>query len=351
VTAISDHLVDCRSCDARLGSIEDQSDDFVRALAMLPATDEDEATFQSLQASLLANPEKFGDDEATDILLSDVPSNIVLPIELGNYELLEQIGAGANGAVFRARHRRLEKQVAVKLLLNAAGPAVAEFLNEMRIIGKLHHPNVIQATDAGEHDGIYFLVMEYVPGVDVSSLLRQTKTLSVADACEIARRTALGLSVAHENDLVHRDVKTSNLLFTSAGNIKLLDLGLATISSRKASSSFEQSGPRGTADYMAPEQWREANSVTHSADIYSLGCTLFKLLTGSPPYRTIPESVSSLEEAHIRGAIPSISATGPAIPGGLDTLIRSMLAKSPEQRPATAKDVAEKLRRFAAGSD
>ncbi len=350
-TIVSDHLEGCRSCDARFGAIEEQSDDLVRALAMLPATSDDEETFQSLQASLLANPEQFGDGNAADIFSADLPSNIVLPFDLGSYQLLEQIGAGANGAVFRAQHRRLEKQVAVKLLLNAAGPAVEDFLNEMRVIGKLHHPNVIQATDAGEHDGIYFLVMEYVPGVDVSSLLRRTGSLSVADACEIARRTALGLSVAHENDLVHRDVKTSNLLFTSAGDVKLLDLGLATISSQAANSSPEQSGPRGTADYMAPEQWHEASNVTASADIYSLGCTLFKLLTGSPPYRTLPDSVSSLEEAHVCGPVPSTNRSGRVIPSGLDALIRSMLAKSPQERPTTATEVAEKLRKFTVGSD
>lgn len=357
LTNITEHVAECRACDARLGAIEEQSDDLVRALSMLPATDDDEETFQSLQAQLLATPEIFGGQQGEiteafrDLFREDVPSNLVLPIELGNYELLEQIGAGANGAVFRARHRRLEKQVAIKLLLNIAGPAVEEFLNEMRVIGRLDHPHIIQATDAGEHDGIYFLVMEFVPGLDVSSLIRQHGPLSTPDACEIARQAALGLHFAHKNDLVHRDVKTSNLLLTSAGQVKLLDLGLATISSRRNVSTVSQSGPRGTADYMAPEQWREPNTVTAKADIYSLGCTLYKLLTGSPPFRPLPDSVASLEEAHLVGEVPALTGTRKNIPGSLDAYLRRMLSKDPDDRPASASSVAEVLRKFTAGAN
>ena len=350
---LTQHVSECQQCDAKLGAIEEQSDDLVRALAMLPATADDEETFQSLQASLLANPERFGEgnDRPTDLFLAEIPANVALPVRLGNYELLEQIGAGANGAVFRARHRRLEKQVAVKLLINAAGSAVEEFLNEMRVIGKLDHPNIIQATDAGEHEGTYFLVMEFAPGLDVSSLLRKTGPLGVANACEIARQTALGLSVAHANELVHRDVKTSNLLFTASGQIKLLDLGLATISSRSHSDDTLESGPRGTADYMAPEQWREASRVDAKADIYSLGCTLFKLLTGAPPFRPLPSAVSSLEEAHINGAIPSAAETAKSLPSGLDALIGKMLAKDPAHRPRSATEIASQLSKYSVGAN
>lgn len=353
IERIAEHVATCESCDLRLSALEEQSDDLIRALAMMPVVDEDERTFRLLQETLLANPETFSEaGTSTEVLKSQVPPSLILPMQIGNYELLEQIGAGASGAVFRARHRRLDKTVAVKLLLNANSSSIAEFLHEMRVIGQLDHPNIISATDAGEHEGLYFLVMEYAPGLDVSSLLRKTGPLPIAEACEIARQAALGLSVAHENNLVHRDVKTSNLLFTSNGEVKLLDLGLATISSQKSGSSDGiQSGPRGTADYMAPEQWRDAQGVTASADVYSLGCTLYKLLTGDPPFRPLPRSFTSLEEAHLNGEIPALKPKLGSLPGELDTVLNEMLAKIPVDRPSSAREVANRLSTFARGAD
>lgn len=359
-TSVTEHISQCQTCDMRLGAIEEQSDALIRALSSLPASPEDEATFQTLQAKLLATPERFGDDaeETTAAFLGEILStksqSIAFPVRLGNYELLEQIGAGANGAVFRAIHRRLQKQVAIKLLLNVARSAVEEFLNEMRIIGQLNHPNIVEATDAGEHDGVYFLVMEYVPGLDASSLLRQTGPLRIAEACEIARQAAVGLRVAHENRLVHRDVKTSNLLLTASGQVKLLDLGLATIAALPNGSANHSpaSGPRGTADYMAPEQWREASSVTPRADLYSLGCTLYKLLTGVPPFRSLPDGVSSLEAAHLNCPMPPLAGqTLEKVPAALESYLRGMLAKDPEDRPSSAKDVAATMARYAQQAD
>ena len=347
------HISRCRSCDAQLGAIEEQSDELLQALATIPANDDDEKTFRELQAKLLASPEEFGTLAGTvshAFIPRDLPADYSLPMDLGSYKLIEQIGVGAHGAVFRARHRRLEKTVAIKLLLNVAQSAVDEFLNEMRVIGKLCHPNIIEATDAGEHEGVYFLVMEYVPGLDVSSVLRHHGPLSSADACEMARQTALGLSAAHDKALVHRDVKTSNLLFTSSGQIKLLDLGLATISSRHADLNIDRSGPRGTADYMAPEQWREASSVDDRADIYSLGCTLYKLLTGAPPFRPLPEGVATLEQAHLNHNAPPLPAVSGGIPSGLEAFLHRMLAKQPQDRPSSVEVVAQ-LTKYAVGSD
>lgn len=346
---LESHVAACEHCDARLASIEEQSDTLVRSLASLPVTDDDETTFRDLQAELLARPEPFGGNTATtEVFTSQVPLELILPFRLGNYELLEQIGAGAHGAVFRARHTRLEREVAIKLLLHAAGPAVEEFLNEMRVVGQLDHPNIIRATDAGEHDGTYFLVMDFVPGLDVSSLLREVGSISVADACEIARQTALGLEVAHQHALVHRDVKTSNLLFTNRAQIKLLDLGLATIAASPSRGTPAPSGPRGTADYMAPEQWR-SGAVTASADIYSLGCTLFKLLAGAPPYRSVPAGFTSKQAAHEAAPVPRLAAWRDDVPPALEQLINKMLAKNASARPASADGVARQLKRFARG--
>lgn len=352
---VAEHVAHCETCDARLDLISEQSDTVVRALAGMPASEDDEETFVRLQRDLLSNPVPFTGrihSDPTQALADQLPLNVILPVRLGNYDLLEEIGTGAHGAVFRAQHRRLEREVAIKLLLHAAGPFVEEFLNEMRVVGKLDHPNIIRATDAGEHDGTYFLVMEFVPGLDASSLLRQTGPLRVADACEVARQTALGLAFAHHHQLVHRDVKTSNLLFTSTGQIKLLDLGLATVASRVDSEHPQaRSGPRGTADYMAPEQWRESSSVTHSADLYSLGCTFFKLLTGYPPFRDYPQGGVSKEQAHMNLTARSVTEFRKDVPPGVNQLIQSLLAKSPNERPESATAVSQQLAKFAQSAD
>lgn len=353
--ALTEHVVACDACDARLDELEEHSDTLVQILSHGPANADDEPTFRKVQEALLANPEPFSGDVTTDpthAITEDLPMEMLLPFHLGNYELLEQIGAGAHGAVFRARHRRLEREVAVKLLLRPAGPFVQEFLNEMRVVGQLDHPNIIRATDAGEHEGTYFLVMEFVPGLDVSSLLLRSGPMSVPNACEIARQTALGLEFAHQHDLVHRDVKTSNLLLSADGQTKLLDLGLAMIpahAGQKPKTTI--SGPRGTADYMAPEQWHEASQVTHKADLYSLGCTLYKLLTGKPPYRDLPDGITTKQQAHSEAEIPLISATRDDIPLTIEKLVTELLAKSANDRPSSAKEVAQRLTNHASESN
>lgn len=353
--AITAHVSECDDCDARLERIEEQSDVLLQALASLPASADDEETFRELQAELLANPESFLGTELldpTEAFDHHVPFSFTLPIQLGNYELIEQIGAGAHGAVFRARHTRLDRIVAIKLLIRSAGPYVEEFLNEMRVVGRLDHPNIVRATDAGEHNGTYFLVMEFVPGLDVSSLLRRTGPLAIADACEITRQAAIGLAFAHKNRLVHRDVKTSNLLFTARGRIKLLDLGLATISTGAEDTKLSnESGPRGTADYMAPEQWQKSDNVTAKADLYSLGCTLFKLLTGSPPFRPLPQGITSLQQAHATLPIPAMSQFRQDVPIEIERLLSDLLAKDPDDRPASAQAVATTLERYTANAN
>lgn len=216
---------------------------------------------------------------------------------VGPYRLEGVLGEGGMGTVYRAMHTRLGRPVALKLLTarrRLDSDAGARFEREMRAIGALRHPNIVQPTDAGDIDGVPFLAMELLDGRDLGRLVKERGPLSVADACEAVRQAALGLQHAHEHGLVHRDVKPSNLMLTPEGAIKLLDLGLV----RSIGSDCE--GPVGdstvvgtgeltdthtrvgTANYMAPEQSAAPDKVDSRADVYALGRTLCFLLTGSP---------------------------------------------------------------------
>ena len=204
-----------------------------------------------------------------------------------DYQLLAKLGEGGMGAVYKALHTKLQKVVAIKVL--PAGrmndpQAVQRFEREMQAVGRLSHPNIVGAHDAGEHEGTNFLVMEHVAGIDLSELIRNVGPLPIADACELARQAAVGLQHAHEHDLVHRDIKPSNLMLAPDGQVKILDLGLARLHMGNLPELTSTGQMMGTLDYIAPEQTGDAHDVDIRADIFSLGATLYKLLTGVTPY-------------------------------------------------------------------
>jgi serine/threonine protein kinase len=235
-----------------------------------------------------------------------------LPDHLGQYRLQEKLGQGGMGAVYRALHTRLKRPVALKVLpaqLLHDERAVARFRREMEAVGKLDHPNIIRASDAGEDASWHFLVMELVEGVDLARLSMLLGPLPVADACEVARQAASALQHAHQHGLVHRDIKPSNLLLTSSGEVKLLDLGLARFYGEQSISEVltATGAVMGTPDYMAPEQSFEPKSVDIRADLYGLGCTLYKLLVGRPPFEG-PEYGTLAQKllAHAQVPVPPI---------------------------------------------
>jgi serine/threonine protein kinase len=276
--------------------------------------------------------------------------------ELGIYDLIRPLGRGGMGAVYLAVHRQLRKQVAIKLLPLMSGEdsdVRARFEREIRVVGKLNHPSIVAATDAGEIDGIQFLVMEYVPGLDLSRLARLIGRLSVADSCELIRQVALGLSCAHAEGVVHRDVKPSNLMLDESGRIRILDFGLAQLSVwDEASVDLTTVGQlMGTLDYMAPEQAELSGNVDYRADLYALGATLFRLLCGRPPLAAAPNQ-SPLEKLRLLAnhQPPSLKTLCPEAPPELVQLVSSMLARNPSDRPASAAHVAEQLASFVAGS-
>lgn len=276
----------------------------------------------------------------------------VLLERIGQYELLERIGEGGMGTVYRAIHTRLKRPATVKLLPGGRlkhEQAVARFQREMEAAGSLDHPNLVRATDAGEEGGWHFLVMDYVDGVDLSRLVRARGPLAIGEACEFVRQAAQGLHHAHQQGLVHRDVKPSNLMITREGTVKVLDWGLA----RHAEGSQQNEDMTGagqilgTGDYVAPEQGRDPRMADARSDIYALGCTLYFLLTGrapfsGPQYDTFGKKLI----AHSREPVPAICQTRPGVPGPLVAVLERMLAKDPADRFATAAEVADVLLPF-----
>jgi class 3 adenylate cyclase len=292
------------------------------------------------------------------------------PRELGNYQLGELVGTGGMGDVFRATHKQFGRLRAIKVIkphLVSSGQrdVVRRFYQEIKAIGALEHPNIVVAIDSSTpSDDTHYLVMEYIQGVSAGDLLDRRGPLSVANACEIARQAALGLDYIHRQGMVHRDIKPSNLMLTlvdpahvnpgsdsgtsSSGRlplVKILDLGLALLvgEDHERLTRLDHRA-MGTAMYMSPEQWR-TTSVDIRSDIYSLGCSLYHLLSGQPPFYA---SELRPEIAHQKEKVPSIQSSEP-IPRPLWNVLRKAMAKNPDDRFATPVEFAEALAPFAAG--
>jgi serine/threonine protein kinase len=279
-------------------------------------------------------------------------------LEGGELCILGPLHAGGMGEAYLAWHRTLNSEVVVKV---AQDPVLeARFRREIEIQSRLGgHEHIAVVRNAGRHDGRYYLVMEYLEGMDLARLVRQRGPLPVADACEAVRQAALGLQYAHEKlGIVHRDVKPSNLLLTRDGSVKLLDFGLARFGQEGPQGKGPASGDLtagdetlGTVDYMAREQWLDSR-VDIRADIYSLGCTLYHLLTGSPPFAG-PEYDTRGRKmlAHAKAPVPPIQRQRPDVPDGLVAVLHRLLAKEPDARFATPAEVAAALQPFIGGCD
>jgi formylglycine-generating enzyme required for sulfatase activity/serine/threonine protein kinase len=274
-----------------------------------------------------------------------------LPRDFGSYVLLELLGAGGMGEVYKAEHKHMERVVAVKTLHAEAldsAEAVERFHREVKAAAKFSHRNVVTAFDAGEVDGVHFLAMEYVDGGNLHWVVVRCGPLPVEQAVDYVIQAARGLEYAHRNQVIHRDVKPANLLLDREGTIKLLDLGLARVetpASRMASTGSEsltRSGQiMGTIDYMAPEQALDTKHAGVSADVYSLGCTLFFLLTGRIPYPADTPMEGIV--AHRERPIPSLRDLCSDVPESLDAVFRQMVAKRADARQASMREVIEQL--------
>lgn len=290
-TAVSEHVRACPACSDRVRAFEPSppTDPLLEDLRHAPPPAPSDPEFLAAVDRLLAEP--------LDLLPLPGPGDV-----LDDYRLVELLGAGGMGVVYRAVHTRLDREVAVKVIRSsrAVDPhAGVRFAREMRAAGKVRHPNLVQATDAGVAGGVQYLVMEYVPGTDLARLVVRDGTLPPDRACAIVRQAADGLHHAHQHGLVHRDVKPSNLLLGADGVVRVLDLGLALAPGDPVESFADTSpGPDdtltspgqrlGTRHYTAPEQLRDSHRVDPRADVYGLGCTLVYLLTGEPYRSGVP---------------------------------------------------------------
>lgn len=352
---VAEHAEQCAACSAAIAQFASLPDPLVTALRQtddaLPLDSEElNALVDSIVALHdLARPDRPG----TPATASETP----VAGRVGRrYELLRRLGQGGMGTVYLARHVHLDKIVALKVVApeRIENPrAVARFEREMRAVGRLHHPHIVGAHDAGEAGGQHFLVMEYVDGWDLAEVVRRLGPLTVADGCELIRQAALGLAHAHEHGMVHRDIKPSNLMLSRGGIVKVLDLGLARL--QADTNRSELTGDRqalGTADYMAPEQVEGSHEVDIRADIYSLGCTLFRLLAGRAPFAS-PEFDTPARKmlAHVGTAAPSLANLRPEAPAALVQWVAQMVAKSPADRPGTPLEVAQTLATFTAIAD
>ncbi|HUE69919.1 MAG TPA: serine/threonine-protein kinase [Pirellulaceae bacterium] len=271
---------------------------------------------------------------------------------LGKYKILRQLGAGSMGAVYLAEHMLMRHRVAIKVMaqrLQKSQRHVERFQREAQATASVNHPRIVRAFDVEMSGNTPYLVMEYVEGDDLQKIVQDGGVLPVHEAAEIIRQSAEGLEAAHRAGLVHRDIKPSNILLDKQGQIHILDLGLARLEADEEASMtlLHNSKALGTVDYLAPEQARDSHAVDARADIYSLGCTLYFLLAGTPLFNegTIPQRIL----AHQTQPPPDVRKTRPEVPDDLIKILEKMLAKERARRFASAAEVAGALEAFLAG--
>jgi eukaryotic-like serine/threonine-protein kinase len=266
----------------------------------------------------------------------------------GRYELSHLVARGGMAEVYRARDQLLDRPVALKVLfpeLSVDRSFVERFRREAQAAANLSHPNIVPVFDWGEDNGTYFIVMEFVDGRALSSILRTAGPLHPDRAAEIAADVAGALSYAHRHGVVHRDVKPGNVLITEEGTIKVTDFGIARAVNNEE--SLTQTGAvMGTATYFSPEQ-AEGMGVDSRSDIYSLGVVLFEMVTGRPPF--LGDTPVAVASKHVREHPPAPREVNPGVPPDLEAIILKCLAKSPDHRYATGDDLRIDLLRFREG--
>jgi serine/threonine-protein kinase len=276
--------------------------------------------------------------------------------QLGAYTTIRKLGAGGMGEVYLAQHRHLDRRAAVKVLLpeiSSNEELVTRFFNEARATSSLRHPSIVEVFDCDVlPNGQAYIVMEFLEGESLAATLRRSPEFrtDVRRLAAIAGMIADALRVAHGQNIIHRDLKPDNVYlavgssFPAAVDVKLLDFGIAKLTDDKGSSNTRTGSLLGTPLYMSPEQCRGAGKVDHRTDVYSLGCMLFEMLSGRPPF--MYEGAGELLVAHISEPAPPVAALRPDVPPAIGNLVAAMLEKDPAARPQSMQDVLAVIERI-----
>ncbi len=272
------------------------------------------------------------------------PPTKVLLTTLGDFRLVGKLGEGGMGTVYKAVQVSRKRFVALKVLSKelAQRPGFVErFDREVRVMGKLDHPNIVKLIAAGEAHGFVYLAMELLDGSSVGSWLTKLGRLTVGDACLVAKACGAALQYAHEAGMIHRDVKPDNLLLTKARTVKLADLGLAKTADDGEMGLTQTGVGIGTPLYAAPEQARDAKHVDARSDLYALGGVLYHCLTGKPPFHAA--DLLGIIKAKEKGVYVTASLVNKKVPPALDRILAKLLAKLPDHRYASAAEFLQEL--------
>lgn len=279
-------------------------------------------------------------------VLQDKTRNLIF----GDYVVLEKLGSGGMGQVFKARHKPTGKQVALKVLSAEAVKnrrLVERFKKEAKAVARLKHPNIVRAYEAGKFNRIRYLVMEFVDGENMLDRVKRKGQLSVDETVSCVLQAARGLDYAHQKGIVHRDIKPSNFMRDRKGRVKILDMGLARVEDEEEEDdSMRLTIPGqmlGTARFMAPEQIEDARKSDVRSDVYSLGCTMYFLLRGKAPYSG--ETVAHTLMAHVSAPIPELCKKRSDVPDWLGDIFKKMLAKKPADRFQSMGDLVEVIQK------
>jgi len=298
------------------------------------------------------SPLKFGDK----ITIGDTIYELVdeksepIVIEIPGYNILEKVGSGGMGVVYKAKQLSMDRIVALKVLnerYSNNAEFVDRFIREARAAGKLNHPNVIHVHDISRANGRHYFSMEFIDGPSVRELLKKEKHLDVNKSLDITLQAAKALEFAHENRIVHRDIKPDNLMLTREGIVKIADLGIAkTFDDGGSSGAKDHRGVLGTPHYMAPEQ-AMGKAIDHRADIYSLGATFYHMVTGATPFTG--STAQEILKAHVQTSLTPIQDLNKDVPDPVCFIIERMMAKLPEKRYQNMSRLIEDIEKVQSG--
>jgi serine/threonine-protein kinase len=277
---------------------------------------------------------------------------------IGHFKIVSRLGRGGMGEVYLGEHESIQTRVAIKVLhaeISRDTEHVQRFFNEAKIVGKIKHAGIVKIFDVGFLDDHAYLVMELLEGEPLSARIERTEKLAVSEAADIGRQIASVLDATHRAGVIHRDLKPDNVFLVpdhelaSGERVKILDFGISKLSGTMAGNSPKTVGTMGTPAYMAPEQWGDSAAIDWRADAYSLGCVLFEMVCGRPPFVT--NTIFEACGKHMHSPPPSPREFTPELPAELDELILRLLAKDPAERAVSMGQIARELEAIATGRE